>query len=377
MNHVVYRNLFFPLTRCLLIAVLVSALMLAGCGSKKAPMSPPVPVATGKVVVRSEPLSLNAVGTVEPIEAVSVKAQVGGVITKVDFSEGQNVRAGQLLIQIDPRPFKASLDAAEAQLAKDKAQLANAVIQADRYDDLVEKDYVTKEQADDARTQAEILKSTVQADEAAIEQATLNLGYASITAPISGRTGSLLVKKGNVVTPSGDALVVINQMNPIRVSFAVSEKQLPLIQEYASHGKLEVHVRPYRDSTRAEVSGHLAFFENEVDPTTGTVTLKADLPNKDGALLPGQFVETELVLTVEPAVLTVPAPAVVTGQEGTFVFVVGPDKKVEKRLVKVNRTLNNTTVIDSGLKVGETVVTDGQMRLVPGSTVTFRSSGTK
>jgi len=357
--------------------VLVSAFVLAGCGSKKKPMSPPVPVTVSQAVVQSEPLSLSAVGTVEPIEAVSVKAQVGGVITKVNFSEGQTVRAGQLLVQIDPRPFKAELDAAMAQLAKDRAQLANAEIQADRYADLVEKDYVTKEQADDARTQAEILKSTVQGDEAAAEQARLNLGYASITAPISGRTGSLLVKRGNVVTPSGAALLVINQMNPIRVSFAVSENQFPLVQEYASRSRLEVHVRPYRDSTRAEVRGRLAFFDNEVDPTTGTVTLKADFPNKEGSLLPGQFVETELVLTVEPAVLTVPAASVVTGQEGTFVFVVGSDKKVEKRLVRVNRTLNNTMVIDSGLKAGETVVTDGQMRLVPGSTVMFRSGGSR
>lgn len=368
---------FLGTTHCLLAAVLILAGVLAGCGSKKAPMSPPVPVTVSRAVVRAEPLSLSAVGTVEPIEAVSVKAQVGGVITKVNFTDGQVVREGQLLVQIDPRSFNAALDAALAQLAKDRAQLANAEIQARRYADLVEKDYVTQEQYDAARTQAEVLKSSVQVDQAAVEQARLNLGYASITAPISGRTGSLLVKRGNVVKPSDAALVVINQMQPIRVSFAVSENQFPLIQKYASRSKLEVHVKPYRDSTRSEVAGRLIFLDNEVDPATGTVTLKADFPNKEGSLLPGQFVDTELILTIEPDVLTVPARAVVTGQEGTFVFVVGRDKKAEKRLVSVNRTLNDTVVIDTGLKAGETVVTDGQMRLVPGSTVMIRPGGSR
>jgi multidrug efflux system membrane fusion protein len=361
-------------TRGFACGLLVATVLLTGCSGRKSASPAPVPVTVGRVVVQPEPLSLNAVGTVEPIETASVKAQVGGVITKVSFSEGQNVRAGQLLFQIDPRPFEVALDAATAELGKDKSQAENAEIQAKRYADLVKKDYVTQEQYDAARTQAEMLKSTVQVDEAAVEQAKLNLGYASIAAPISGRTGSLLVKRGNVVKANDAVLVVINQMRPIRVSFAIPENQLPLVRKYASRGKLEVHVKTSSDSSRSEFKGRLVFIDNEVDPGTGTVTLKADFSNEGGSLVPGQFVDTELVLTIEPAALTVPAGAVVTGQEGTFAFVVRPDKKVEKRPVRVNRTLNNTVVVDEGLKPGETVVTDGQMRLVPGATVAIKSA---
>jgi multidrug efflux system membrane fusion protein len=219
-----------------------------------------------------------------------------------------------------------------------------------------------------------MLKSVVQADEAAVKEAKLNLEYSSITAPISGRTGGLLVKRGNVVRLNDTTLVVINQMRPIRVSFAIPGNQLPLVQKYSSRSKLEVKVKPSRDDEKTEVRGVLTFMDNSVDTNTGTVTLKAEFSNKEGLLWPGQFVDTELILTVEPAVLTIPAGAVVTGQEGTFVFVIGSDKKVEKRLVKVNRSLNNTVVIDEGLKAGEVVVTDGQMRLVPGVEVDIKNS---
>ncbi|MCX5800868.1 MAG: efflux RND transporter periplasmic adaptor subunit [Candidatus Eisenbacteria bacterium] len=351
---------------------LIAALVLSGCTNKKAAHVPPVPVTVAKVVIQPTPLSLDAVGVVEALETVSVKAQVGGVVTQVRFSEGQEVRAGQPLFEIDPRPFKVALDAAEAQLARDKSQSANAEVQAKRYADLIKKDFVTQEQYDDAVTQAEMLRSTVQADDAAVEQSRLNLAYASILAPISGRTGSILVKRGNVVKANDATLVVINQMTPVRVSFAVPESRLPLVKKYADRGRLEVRVKPSRDGSRPEVKGHLAFLDNAVDPNTGTVTLKAELSNEDDSLLPGQFVDTELILTVETDALTVPAGAVVTGQDGSFVFVVGSDNKVEKRPVEVNRTFNNTAVVERGLKPGETVVTDGQMRLVPGATVAVR-----
>lgn len=362
---------------CLLSVFLVAASLLAGCSGKKRTSPPSVPVTVAQVLARPEPLSLSAVGTVEAIESASVRAQVGGVITKVSFSDGQNVRAGQILFQIDPKPYQAVLDAALAQLARDKFQAENASTQAERYADLVKKDYVTKEEYDTARTQAEALKSTVKADEAEVEQARLNLGYTSVVAPISGRTGSVLVSRGNVVKPNDAVLVVINMMSPIRVSFAIPEDQLPLVQKYASRSKLEVDVWTSRDSSGAEVKGQLIFLDNAVDPSTGTVTLKGRFSNEDGSLLPGQFVNTELVLTTEPAALTLPAAAVVTGQNGTFVFVVGTDKKVEKRMVRVNRTINSTVVIDQGLKEGETVVTDGQMRLVPGSSVSVRPASSR
>lgn len=363
-----FTHLFLP---CALIAA--ACLFIPGCKGQKAAPPAPVPVTVAKAVLQPEPLSLKAVGVVEPIETVSIKAQVGGVITRVDFVEGQDVRMGQLLFQIDSRPFQASLDAARAQLARDKAQAANAEIQATRYADLVKKDYVTREQADTSRTQAEMFKATVQADEAAMEQARLNLAYTSITAPISGRTGSLLVKRGNVVKANDATLVVINQMSPIRVNFAIPASQLPLIQEYISQNKLEVHVKPARNNDSQEIKGELSFLDNAVDPSSGTVDLKAEFSNKEGLLWPGQFMDTELILTVEPNALTVPSTAVVTGQDGTFAYVIGPGNKAEKRTVKVNRVLDNLAVIDEGLKAGETVVTDGQMRLMPGATVEIKS----
>jgi multidrug efflux system membrane fusion protein len=360
--------------RSLVLGILLIAILITGCAKKKTFSMPPVPVAVGRVVVQAQPLSLNAVGSVEPVETVSVKAQVGGVITRVDFSEGQDVRAGQLLFQIDPRPFQAALDATMAQLSKDRAQAENADVEAKRYADLVQKDYVTQEQYDAARTQAEVFKSAIKVDEATVEQAKLNMEYASIKAPISGRAGSLLVKKGNVVRANEATLVVINQMHPIRVSFTVPENQLPIVQKFAAVHPLEVHVKTSRTDDRAEAKGRMRFLDNAVDPNTGTVMLKAEFPNSDNSLWPGQFVDVELILTMETNALTVPGGAIVTGQDGTFVFVVGSDKKVEKRPVQVNRTLDDTAVIDGGLKAGEIVVTDGQMRLVPGARVEVKSN---
>ncbi|MGE5341260.1 MAG: efflux RND transporter periplasmic adaptor subunit [Candidatus Omnitrophota bacterium] len=398
---------------CAVCILLIVLLLIPGCGAKKAGPPPRVPVTVARVVVRPEPLSLKAVGTVEPIETVAIKAQVGGVITAVGFMEGQDVQKGQLLFRIDPRPFQAALDAARAQLARDKSQAANAQIQAKRYADLVKKDYVTQEQSDTARTQAEMFKATVQADEASVEQARLNLGYTSVTSPISGRTGSLLIKRGNVVTANGTTLVVINQMDPIRVNFAIPSAQLPLVQKYAAGHKLDVRIKPARNTQEGDnnssplsgngtgtngtndttdnngiatngnnnnngnsvVTGQLVFFDNAVDPGSGTIDLKAEFSNKGDLLWPGQFVDTELILTVEPQAITVPSAAVVTGQDGTFAFVIGPDKKAEKRSVRVNRSVEGWTVIDEGLKRGEIVVTDGQMRLVPGAEVNARFAG--
>lgn len=368
------KNSLSQIKKVFVSLMLVLVIISTACGDKEARPIPPVPVTAAKVEVRSEPLSLSFVGTVEPIESVSVKSQVSGVITRINFIEGQEVKTGQLLIQIDPRPFQADLDKALAQLAKDKAQAANAEIQAKRYVDLFNKQLVSQEQYDTALTQSEMLKSVVLADEAAVKEAKLNLEYSSITAPISGRTGGLLVKRGNVARSNDTTLLVINQMRPIRVGFAIPGNQLPVIQKYSSRSKLEVRVKPSRSDEKIEVKGRLAFIDNKVDTSTGTVALKAEFSNKEGFLWPGQFVDTELILAIEPAVLAIPTGAVVTGQEGTFVFIISSDNTVEKRLVKVNRSLNNTVVIDEGLKAGENVVTDGQMRLVPGAKVEIKTS---
>ncbi len=358
------------------LTLAVIALALAGLGAKPAPKVPPVPVVTATAQVQPTPLSLTAVGSVEPIESVAVRAQVGGVITRVAFKEGDDVKAGQLLFQIDPRPLQAALDAAQAQLVRDQAQADNAAAEAARYERLVARDYVTKEQYDATRTQAEVFKATVVADQAAVEQARLNLAYASVASPIAGRTGAVLVKTGNVVAPNGAPLVVVNQLRPIRVSFAVPGSQLPLVQRYMARGALDVRAKPSSDGD-ADLSGKLVFVDNAVDPATGTVTLKAEYANADGSLWPGQFVSTQLILTVQADALTVPASAVVTGQQGQYVYVVGPDNKVEQRPVKVSRTVDGISVLESGLAAGDVVVTDGQVRLVPGAAVEIRSGGAK
>ena len=355
------------------LLLLAALLALAGTGAKPAPKSPPVPVVTGAVKVQPAPLLLNAVGTVEPIESVAVRPQVGGVITRVAFAEGDDVAAGQALFQIDPRPLQAALAAAQAQLARDEAQAANAEAQSDRYAKLAAKDYVTREQADAARTQAEVFRAAVQADRAAVEQAKLNLAYATVSSPVAGRTGSVLVKKGNVVTANGGPLVVVNQLHPIRVVFAVPGADLPRVRRYAAGGALAVHARPARDGKGEPLAGRLVFVDNAVDGATGTVTLKAEFPNADGALWPGQFVDVDLVLAVEAGALTVPAAAVVTGRDGLFVFVVGDDRKVEKRAVVVDRTIDGLAVVAGDLRDGETVVVDGQMRLAPGATVEVKT----
>jgi len=350
------------------------ALALAGTGAKPgAKPSSPAPVVTGAVKVQSAPLLLNAVGAVEPIESVAVRPQVGGVITRVAFAEGDDVKAGQTLFQIDPRPMQAALAAAQAQLARDEAQAANADAQSDRYAKLAAKDYVTREQADAARTQADVFRAAVQADRAAVEQAELNLAYATVSSPVAGRTGSILVTKGNVVAPNGSPLVVVNQLDPIRVSFAVPADRLPQVQRHAGGGPLAVHARPSRDGQGEALVGRLVFVDNAVGAGTGTVTLKAEFPNGEGALWPGQFVDVDLVLAVEQGALTVPAAAVVTGRDGLFVFVVGDDRKVEKRAVVVDRTIDGLAVVAGDLRDGETVVIDGQMRLAPGATVEVKT----
>ncbi|MBK9304578.1 MAG: efflux RND transporter periplasmic adaptor subunit [bacterium] len=360
-----------PAPALMLFAVLLA---FAGTGAKPAPKSPTVPVVTGAVKVQPAPLLLEAVGTVEPIESVAVRPQVGGVITRVAFTEGDDVRAGQPLFQIDPRPLQAALEAAQAQLARDEAQAANADAQSARYAKLAAKDYVTREQADAARTQADVFRAAVQADRSAVEQAKLNLAYATVSSPVAGRTGSILVTKGNVVAPNGGPLVVVNQLSPIRVSFAVPADRLPQVRKHTAGGALAVHARPSRDGAGEALVGRLVFVDNAVGAGTGTVTLKAEFPNEDGALWPGQFVDVDLVLAIETDALTVPAAAVVTGRDGLFVFVVGDDRKAEKRAVEVDRTIDGLAVVRGDLRDGEAVVIDGQMRLAPGTVVEIKTA---
>lgn len=356
-----------------LLLVLVLGAATAGAQPTRRGGGGPVPVLAAPVAEQAVSRTLAAVGTVEPIEAVTLRAQVTGVVTEIGFREGETLRAGQLLFQIDPRPLEAALAAAEALLERDRAQAEQAQVRADRYARLVEQDYVTKEQAEEARTAAEALAAALRADEAAVAQARLNLAYAAVKAPIAGRAGALLVTRGNVVRANETALVVINQLQPIRVSFGVPGNRLGEVRRYQAEGELELRLPGLAREGEAP-SGRLRFIDNAVNPATGMVTLKAEFANADEQLWPGQFLPVELVLTVEPQALTVPASAVLTGQRGPYVYVIGAENKVEQRVVTLDGEVDGFAVITAGLAAGETVVTDGQLRLVPGATVAVKTS---
>ncbi len=348
---------------------------LAGCGGKKAGGPPPsVPVRVGDVKRLAVPFNISAIGHVEPYSTVAVKPRVGGEITQVGFREGDDVAAGALLFVIDPRPFQAALDESKANLARDRARLTEAEQTLKRYQDLIKKEYITQEQFDQARANDEALRATTQADEAAIETARLNLDYCRITAPVPGRTGSLLVHAGNVVKANDDKpLVVINQVEPVYVSFAIPEGNFGEVKQRAAGAHLQVVATPQGSKTE---TGELTFLDNAVDATTGTITLKASFPNRDRALWPGQYVNTSLTLKVDEDAVVAPVDAIQTGQTGTYVYLVKPDQTVEIRNVAVHRNWRSWALITSGLAPGDRVVTDGQLRLSPGARITEKTDAT-
>ena len=358
------------------LAALVSLALAAGAcsGPKPAPKGPEaVPVTVGLVEARDVPIEIRVIGHVEAFTSVSVRPRVGGEILSVFFKEGQDVAKGDTLFTIDPRTSQADLDVARANLERDRARAASAQEDWRRYAGLVQKDYVTKEQFDQIRTNAEALAATVKADEAAVQNSTLQLGYTTIRAPITGRAGSILVHPGNLVKANDDKpLVVLNQVRPILAAFSVPEANLPEIQRRARTGTLAVQATPSGDSKPS--MGTLSFVDNAIDPTTGTVTLKAAFPNAEGALWPGQFVNVVLTLSVERGAILVPTQAVQTSQKGPFVYVVKQDLTVEPRPVVVARSIDKMTVISQGLKLGERVVTDGQLRLSPGAKVDIHAN---
>lgn len=349
-------------------AVLLS---LWACSSEgKVETKPPsaVPVRVASAAQKDVPIAIRVIGNVEAYLMVEVRSLVAGAITQVKFREGQDVKKGDLLFVIDPRPYEAALRQAEANLAKDLAQAKNAEEEAKRYAYLVEKEYVAKQEYDQYRTNAEALAATVEADRAAVQNARVQLTYCYIHAPVTGRAGSILVQLGNVVKANDVPLVTINQIHPIYVSFSVPEKNLPEIKKYMARAKLSVKAVIAGDEKDPE-EGVLTFIDNTVDMTTGTVRLKGTFENETGRLWPGQFVNVILTLTTQPNAIVVPSRAVQTGQQGQFVFVVKPDQTVEVRPVEAGRSVNEETVIDRGLSAGEVVVTDGQLRLFPGAKV--------
>ena len=395
-----------PTTEGWCVLLVVSVVACAGCTSKGSqPTSRKgeggVPVTVALATQRDVPLQIEVIGNVEAYSTITVKAQVGGEITQVHFSEGEFVKTGDLLFTIDTRPLNAMVNEVEANLAKDEAALGQAEAnlvrdtaqqkyaqsQADRYGRLFQSGIVSKDQAEQMRSNADALAAGVKADEAAVrsarativatkatvDNARVQLGYTTMRSPIDGRTGNIMVKQGNIVAANTMDLTTINQVEPIYVTFSVPESQLTDIKRYMAAGKLRVSATPQADAT-AQEHGVLTFVDNSVDPTTGTIKLKGTFPNTDHKLWPGVFVRVTLRLTTQPNAVVVPNQAVQTGQEGPFVFVVKADRSVESRPVTTGARVDQDIVIANGIQSGETVVTEGQLRLAPGIKVQIRDS---
>jgi multidrug efflux system membrane fusion protein len=349
----------------------------AKSGGRGGQQAATVPVTVASVEQKSMPVDINVIGTSEPYSTVQVRAQVTGELTSVNFKEGDDVKKGQVLFTLDRRPLEAAVEQAQANLAKDQAQAVNARAQAVRYQDLLKRGIATHEQSDQMVSNAAALEAAVAADRAALDSAKVQLAYATITAPISGRTGALMVHAGNLVRAADTtSLVVINQVSPLYVSFGVPEAQLSELKRYMSRGSLGVQAVPPNDQG-APSKGTITFIDNTVDPTTGTIKVKGTFPNQDRRLWPGQFVNVSVRLTTEANATVVPAVAVQTGQQGSYVFVVKDDKTVDMRTVRVERVANSEAVIGDGVKPGETIVTDGQLLLVPGSRISVKNTDAK
>ncbi len=364
-----------------LLPVLAATLLLltacsgAGPSAEERPRQAEVPVVVATAVARTVPVELHAIGTVEAYSSVQVKAQVGGELTSVLFNEGDDVRKGQTLFTIDPRPYQAMLDQARSNLAKDAAQARNAEAEGARTAALFQRGIVSREQNDQAQAAAEAARSAAAADQAAVENASLQLSYCTITSPIDGRAGSLLVHAGNLVKPNDVPLVVINQIRPIYIDFSLPEQELGAVRRYMAARRLAVQAT-IPNETGAPVGGTLSFIDNAVDPATGTVKVKGTFANGDRRLWPGQFVDVNLTLAEQRNAILVPSQALQTGQNGQFVFLVRPNRTVEVRPIVSPRTWDGDAVVAKGLEAGDLVVTDGQLRLAPGAKVNIRGSGT-
>lgn len=349
-------------------SLFVAVVALSACKGG-GPMAPPaIPVSVAQVIRRDTPIIISATGTIEPMQSSAVQAQVDGIITKVTFREGQDVKAGQVLFEIDSRQYRSALDGAEAALARDLAQLAQAERDAVRFTDLGQKNYVTAQDVDKANVEVSRMRSTVRADSAALDRAKQNVGFAAIRAPISGRAGAVLVREGNLARANSPTpLVVINQLAPIQARFALPATDLPRLREQGTR-ELPVTALAVGD-TGAPSVGTLTFVDNAVDTMTGTIILKALFANADNRLWPGGLVRAELQLDIQKDALIVPLSAVVRGQRGATVFVVDSGNVVRNVPVTVLRTTDALAILGSGVEAGQTVVTDGQIRLTDGSRI--------
>jgi multidrug efflux system membrane fusion protein len=386
----------------ILITVLISAVVCcAGCSSGKEQVQPgqsrAIPVSVMPILSKNMPVQVHAIGTIEAYSTVSIKSMTSGELQQVHFTEGQKVKRGSLLFEIDPRPFEADLARNEANLArdsaalreakanlvKDSAQAENAEVEKKRYDLLVEKGVAPKEQSDQMRTNAEAAAAAVHADQAAVDsaneairadraavdQAKVQLSYCKIYSPIDGRAGALMIDRGNIVKANDVPMVIINQIQPIYADFAVPEQYLPEIRRYLSRGRIKVEAVSHGNVSS---EGTLTFIDNTVDSATGTIKLKATFANADEQLWPGQFVNIVINLSSHSNAVVAPNQAIQSGQEGSYVYVVEPDMTVVSRPIKLGRVVGDETIIESGLKPGEKVVTDGQLRLVPGASVQIK-----
>jgi len=336
-------------------------------------MGAAVPVLVAKAESKDIPVEIHAVGNVQAYSAVSVRSQVTGKIVQVHFQEGQEVKVGDPLFTIDPRPFQAALNQVQANVRRDQSLLLNARLNFERTSNLFEAKIGSQADFDSALSAFHAAESSLAADSAAVTNAQLNLDYTSIKSPIDGRTGNLTTKEGNVVKAPDDILVSITQIHPIYVAFAVPEDNLAAIRHQAAHASLAVTAYP-PGATNTSATGVLTFIDNSVNTNTGTILLKATFSNTNTVLWPGQFVQTLLVLSNLTQATVVPSQAVQSGQDAEFLFVVKADETVEARPINAGLTYDGVRVITRGLKPGETVVTDGQVRLTAGAKVSVKSS---
>lgn len=367
--------------RTVILSVLAVAILGLGAralikgGAKGGARAETVPVQAAVASKQTVPIQVKAIGNVEAYNAVAVRAVVAGELQKIHFKQGQEVQKGDLLFTIDPRPLQAALDGALGQLGKDKAQLENANVLAVRYQKLFEDGISSKELAEQNRASAETFTAAVRADDAAVENARIQLSYATIRSPINGLTGNLIVYEGNLVKANDTTpLVMITQFTPVYVTFSVPEQELSRINRYRAETALRVTAAAPGDEAHP-LSGDLTFVDNMVDATTGTIRLKATFANKEKRLWPGQFVNVSMTLTEQADAVVVPSQAVQVGQDGSYVYVVRTDLTADPRPVKIGPVSGGLSVVDSGLAAGERVVIDGQLRLFPGAKVEIKGEG--
>lgn len=350
---------FFPLFSC----------------SKSAPQKPPppVPVVVALAELKDLPIQITAIGNVEAYSSVTIKSRVEGQLIKVEFKEGEEVHKGQLLFVIDPRPFEEAVRQAEANLLRDKAQLEFAKTELHRYEELLKEELVSRQQYEKILTSYEALKATVKAQEAILNNARLQLSYCYIHSPIDGKIGSLLVHPGNMIKEKETSLAVVNQIIPIYVRFSVPEQEIFRIKKAMSEGMLKTEALVKGIEASYITQGKVVFIDNTIDPATGTIKLKAEFPNKDKMLWPGQFVNVVLTLGIKKNALVIPYRALQTGQQGQYVFVIKEDRTAELREVTTSFRVGDDVCVEKGLNPGEVVVVDGQLRLTPGSKVEIKN----